>query len=88
MRKAQGPLTAAALAVAALLASGAHAAPDKVKIAFITDMSGLYSDFDGPGGLDAIRMAVADFGGEVTHLAIMIYDATDEAMLITGQRQG
>ena len=24
----------------------------------------------------------------VTHLAIMIYDATDEAMLITGQRQG
>ena len=31
---------------------------------------------------------LADFGGEVTHLAIMIYDATDEAMLITGQRQG
>ena len=31
---------------------------------------------------------LADFGGEVTHLAIMIYDATDEAMLIMGQRQG
>jgi PAS domain-containing protein len=31
---------------------------------------------------------LADFAGEVTHLAIMIYDATDEAMLITGQRQG
>ncbi|WP_312836006.1 ABC transporter substrate-binding protein [Comamonas sp.] len=75
MRKAQGPLTAAALAVAALLASGAHAAPDKVKIAFITDMSGLYSDFDGPGGLDAIRMAVADFGGEVLGRKIEIISA-------------
>ncbi len=31
---------------------------------------------------------LADFTGEVTHLAIMIYDATDEAMLITNQRQG
>jgi len=38
---------------------------DSVKIAFVTDMSGLYSDFDGPGGLDAIRMAVSDFGGKV-----------------------
>nr|WP_312988294.1 ABC transporter substrate-binding protein [Comamonas koreensis] len=75
MRKAQGPLTAAALAVVALLASGAHAAPDKVKIAFITDMSGLYSDFDGPGGLDAIRMAVADFGGEVLGRKIEIISA-------------
>ena len=31
---------------------------------------------------------LADFAGEVTHLAIMIYDAADEAMLISGQRQG
>ena len=31
---------------------------------------------------------LADFTDEVTHLAIMIYDATDEAMLITNQRQG
>src|SRR3546814_19643793 len=39
-----------------------QAQSDSVKIAFITDMSGLYSDFDGPGGLDAVRMAVSDFG--------------------------
>ncbi|MCS4295542.1 branched-chain amino acid transport system substrate-binding protein [Comamonas sp. BIGb0152] len=75
MKKAHGPLTAAALAVTALLASGAQAAPDKVKIAFITDMSGLYSDFDGPGGLDAVRMAVADFGGEVLGRKIEIISA-------------
>src|SRR3546814_14110954 len=42
-----------------------QAQSDSVKIAFITDMSGLYSDFDGPGGLDAVRMAVSDFGGKV-----------------------
>lgn len=27
---------------------------------------------------------LADFGGQVTHIAVMIYDATDEAMLMTG----
>ena len=30
---------------------------------------------------------LADFGGQVTHIAVMIYDATDEAMLMSGQRQ-
>ncbi|WP_321862417.1 ABC transporter substrate-binding protein [Burkholderia cenocepacia] len=53
-----------ALATAALTAGAAHAA-DSVKIGFVTDMSGLYADIDGQGGLEAIRMAVADFGGKV-----------------------
>ncbi|WP_261509614.1 ABC transporter substrate-binding protein [Burkholderia multivorans] len=53
-----------ALATAAFTAGVAHAA-DTVKIGFITDMSGLYADIDGQGGLEAIRMAVADFGGKV-----------------------
>jgi len=43
----------------------AQAADDSVKVGFITDMSGLYADSDGPGGLEAVRMAVADFGGKV-----------------------
>lgn len=38
---------------------------DKVTIGFITDFSGLYADNDGPGGLEAIRMAISDFGGKV-----------------------
>ena len=33
---------------------------DKIVIGFITDMSSLYSDIDGPGGVEAIRMAIAD----------------------------
>ena len=38
---------------------------DLVKIGFITDLSGLYSDIDGPAGAEAIKMAIADFGGTV-----------------------
>ncbi|MBN3832814.1 ABC transporter substrate-binding protein [Burkholderia sp. Ac-20344] len=53
-----------AVATAAFTTGAAHAA-DSVKIGFITDMSGLYADIDGQGGLEAIRMAVADFGGKV-----------------------
>lgn len=36
-----------------------------VRIGFITDMSGAYADLDGPGGADAMRMAIEDFGGTV-----------------------
>lgn len=50
-----------------LAASGAASAqaPEKATIGFITDLSGPYSDLDGPGGADAIRMAVEDYGGKV-----------------------
>ena len=40
----------------------AHAA-DKVIIGDIDDMSGLYADINGPKAAEAIRMAIADFGG-------------------------
>ena len=38
---------------------------DTIKIGFITDMSGVYADVDGPAGAEAIKMAIADFGGTV-----------------------
>ena len=38
---------------------------DTIKIGFITDLSGLYADIDGPAGAEAIRMAIADMGGAV-----------------------
>jgi branched-chain amino acid transport system substrate-binding protein len=38
---------------------------DVIKIGIITDMSSLYADIDGPAGVDAIRMAVADMGGAI-----------------------
>jgi len=36
---------------------------DVIKIGFISDLSGVYSDVDGNGGAEAIRMAIADMGG-------------------------
>ncbi len=61
------------LSAACALAATAWYAPaalaqitgDNVKIGFITDQSGLYADIDGPAGAEAIRMAIADFGGTV-----------------------
>ncbi len=38
---------------------------DVIKLGFITDMSGVYADIDGPGGAEAIKMAIADTGGNI-----------------------
>jgi branched-chain amino acid transport system substrate-binding protein len=64
-------LKAITMAVSAAVAMGfsasasAQISGDVVKIGFITDISGLYSDIDGQGGAEAIKMAIADFGGSV-----------------------
>ena len=54
----------AALALCALI-HPAYAAPDKVVIGDIDDMAGVYADVIGPGGVEAAKMAIADFGGTV-----------------------
>ena len=61
---------AAALAAALACTAGvtgalAQISDDVVRIGFISDMSGLYRDYDGPAGAEAIRMAIADMGGTV-----------------------
>jgi len=58
---------AVALTMVAALGSMpvANAADDTVKMGFITDLSGVYADIDGQGGVEAVRMAIADFGGKV-----------------------
>ncbi len=60
---------ACALALAAMFgtAAPAHAqiSGDTIRIGIITDMSSLYADIDGPGGVEAIRMAIADAGGAI-----------------------
>ena len=70
-----------AMAVASIAAAGfstgatAQVSGDVVKIGFITDISGLYSDIDGQGGAEAIKMAVADFGGTVLGKKIEVVTA-------------
>jgi len=58
-----GVLTGALCAFMFTLA--AHAASNKVVIGDIDDMSSLYADVIGPGGIVAAKMAIADFGGSV-----------------------
>ncbi len=63
------PLSAIALGMAAAFGLTAtvqaQVSNDTIKIGFITDMSGVYADVDGPAGAEAIKMAIADFGGSV-----------------------
>ena len=58
---------ACALAAGSLFGASAQAqiSGDVIKIGFITDMSGLYADIDGPAGAEAIKMAIADMGGAI-----------------------
>lgn len=70
----------AALAMAGLGFAGAPAqaqgiSDDVIRIGFITDMSGVYSDIDGKAGLEAIRMAIEDFGGNVNGKKIEVLSA-------------
>jgi branched-chain amino acid transport system substrate-binding protein len=57
----------AATAAAACLSMPAQAqiSGDTIKIGLITDLSGVYSDIDGNGGAEAVRMAIADLKGAV-----------------------
>ncbi len=61
--------TACAVALTALFGASvpAHAqiSGDTIKIGIITDMAGVYGDIDGMGGVEAVRMAVADMGGAI-----------------------
>jgi len=74
---------ACALAATTLFAASAHAqiSGDVIKIGFITDLSGLYADIDGPAGAEAIRMAIADLGGAVNgkKIELLVADHQNKA---------
>jgi branched-chain amino acid transport system substrate-binding protein len=57
------------------LATAPALAADKVKIGFITDLSGLFADIDGKDGVKAAQMAIDDFGGKVNGLPIELLSA-------------
>ena len=75
--------SACALAAAALLGTSAQAqvSGDVIKIGFITDMSGLYADIDGPAGAEAIKMAIADMGGAINgkKIEVLVADHQNKA---------
>jgi branched-chain amino acid transport system substrate-binding protein len=72
-----------AVAVAAgltALMSGAYAqqgklSDDVVRIGVLTDMSGVYAEYGGPGAVMAAKMAVEDFGGKMFGKEIQVVSA-------------
>ncbi|MEQ1515774.1 MAG: ABC transporter substrate-binding protein [Usitatibacteraceae bacterium] len=69
--------------VAAALATGMSAvhaqqgklSDDVVKIGVLTDMSGVYAEYGGPGAVMAAKMAVEDFGGKMFGKEIQVISA-------------
>ena len=69
-------LNALIAAIALGFGAGAFAqGTDPVKIGFITDMSSLYADIDGPAGAEMVRWAAQDFGGKVLNRPIEVLTA-------------
>jgi branched-chain amino acid transport system substrate-binding protein len=66
-----------ALGAAAFMTSpyAARAAGDSVVIGDIDDMSGVYADVEGAGGVESINMAIADFGGTLLGRKITVLTA-------------
>lgn len=70
-------------AIAAAMSTGmmmAHAqqgklSGDTVKIGVLTDMSGVYADYGGPGAVAAAKLAVQDFGGKIFGKTIEVVNA-------------
>ncbi|MGY4831706.1 ABC transporter substrate-binding protein [Sphaerotilaceae bacterium SBD11-9] len=54
---------------------------DVIRIGFITDMSGLYADIDGPAGAEMVRAAVAEFGGAINgkKIEVLVADHQNKA---------
>jgi len=75
--------TAAALSFTAQAQAQAQSqfSGDTIKIGMITDLSGVYSDIDGNGGAEAVRMAIADLGAAVNgkKIQFMVADHQNKA---------
>ncbi|MCS0592277.1 ABC transporter substrate-binding protein [Massilia norwichensis] len=71
----------AATAAALSFTAQAQMSGDTIKIGMITDLSGVYSDIDGNGGAEAVRMAIADLGGAVNgkKIQFMVADHQNKA---------
>ena len=64
-RKVIAVATSAVCAMSLSMSAHAQISGDTIKIGMITDLSGTYSDVDGNGGAEAVKMAIADMGGMV-----------------------
>lgn len=64
--------------VAGLSGAAAQVSDDTVKIGVMSDQNGVYSYVTGRGTVEAVKLAVADFGGKVLGKPIEILTADDQ----------
>ncbi len=67
--------TLAATSGAVFAQQGDKISDGVVKIGVLTDMSSLYADVSGKGAVEAVKMAVEDFGGKVLGMPIEVISA-------------
>ena len=67
--------TALTTATSLISAQQGKMSDDVVKIGVLTDMSGVYADYGGPGAVTAAKMAIEDFGGKMFGKNIEIVNA-------------
>ncbi|RSZ59151.1 ABC transporter substrate-binding protein [Massilia atriviolacea] len=58
-------LAASAACLGFAMPAHAQISNDTIKIGMLTDVSGVYADVDGAGGAEAVKMAIADLGGNI-----------------------
>jgi branched-chain amino acid transport system substrate-binding protein len=75
MRKLTLPVLLVTAFGALLNLGAARAAEEAVKIGVLTDMIGVTASYDGPAEVDAVHMAVDDFGGKVLGKPITVVSA-------------
>jgi branched-chain amino acid transport system substrate-binding protein len=81
------------MALSAACALGTHTGAsaaisgDTVKVGFITDLSGTYADLDGAGGVEAIKLAIADMGGTINgkKIELVVADHQNKADIAAGK---
>jgi branched-chain amino acid transport system substrate-binding protein len=71
LKQTIGGMFAAAMAIGAGTAH-AQMSDNVVKIGVMTDLAGVYADLSGKGAVEAVKMAVSDFGGKVKGVPVEV----------------
>ena len=77
LKKTIKPLVLALRLSLVAATASADVSDNEIRIGYLADMSGSYRDLGGPGGLEALRMAVEDVGGQVNGAKVVIFHADD-----------
>jgi branched-chain amino acid transport system substrate-binding protein len=74
-KKIASALAAVTLAAGPAVGQAGKVSDDVVRIGVLADMTGIYADLSGKGAVEAVRMAVEDYGGKVLGKPIEVIHA-------------